>query len=794
MYELGKHFQPDYTKTKTNSDCIIKGKKYCFSVLSESLIRFEYQEEGLFTDEPTQLVTNRNFKLPIFEVKQDNTFLEIKTSYFKVTYMKEKKINSHTLRVQILKTDKIWHYKQVEAKNYEAPVLLENGKLETSKSLYSLDGFVSIDDSKDKVLNIDGTYRERNYACLDIYLFVYNQDFLKCLKDYFNLTGYPSLIPRYALGNWWSRNNDYNDNDLKEIVDNFEKNKIPLSIVLLDKDWHVRTYNEKIHLKTGFTFNKELFASPYEMLSYLHSKGIRVGLNVNPTEGMYNIDEYFDQAKTYLKPDGNGVIPFNVLEPKWIDVYLKIYIHPLDALGVDFYWLDYFDKVKKEEMYLLKYYQFNDMLRNYQRRPMILGYNALVAQHRYPVLYAGKNIVSWESLKKIPLFNANAANIGVSWWSHDIGGYFKGTEDNELYIRYVQLGTFSPILKFGADKGKYYKREPWRWGIKTFSIVKDYLNLRHKLIPYLYSESYKYYKEGIPIINPIYYKAPEMYDDLLYCNEYYFGSQLFVCPIVSPKDYIMNRSVHRFYMPEGIWYDFVTGKKFPGNHNYVSFYKDQDYPVFAKAGSIIPMGNNENINDTTPPKNMEIHFFPGISNEYMLYEDDGISNLYKKGFYLLTKIEYNYLPNNYTVIIRALEGKSGIVPEYRDYKLIFRNTKKAKDVIVYEKKEQKECQSYILNNDFIVEVKNVLSINQLTINCKGKDIEIDAVHLINNDIEGILDDLQIETEMKEKIDAVLFSNLPIKKKRIAIRKLGNKGLSRKFVKLFLNLLEYIAQV
>lgn len=794
MYNLGDHFKVDYVETKANEDSIIKGNNYRFTILTERLIRIEYSENGNFVDESTTLVVNRNFKKPEFTVKEDKNYLEIMTSYFKLYYTKGKKItNSRNFRVEVLNTDRSWIYKHVEAKNYPAPVMIENGKIETTKSLYSLDGFVSIDDSKNKIVNPDGTLKD-NYADIDIYLFVYLNDFDLCLKDYFDLTGHPGLIPRYALGNWWSRNSNYNDSLLKELIDNFSFYQIPLSILLLDKDWHIRTYDGKKHLKTGFTFNKENFKAPYEMISYLHSKGIRVGLNVNPTEGFYDIDEYYNQAIKYLEQDSKGVIPYNVLDPKWVDVYLKLFIHPLDALGIDFYWLDTYDKNNRLNDYLLKHYQYYDMTRNYKRRPMVLGYNANLAQHRYPVLYSGKTVVNWNSLKQIPLYNANAANMGISWWSHDIGGYFKGIEDNELYIRYVQLGTFSPILKFGADNGKYYKREPWRWSLKTLKIVTDYLQLRHKLIPYLYSESYKYYKDGTPLVRPLYYKAPEMYDDVLYSSEYYFGSQLFVTPITKSKDYVMNRVVHRFFIPEGIWYDFFTGKKFPGNHNYVSFYKDQHYPVFAKAGSIIPMGINENINDTTPPKNMEIHFFPGISNEYLLYEDDGLSDLYKKGFYLLSKIEYNYLPNNYTVIIRALEGKSGIVPDYRNYKLVFRNTKKANDVIVYENKEKIDCKSYVSGPDFIVEIENVKSTGQLTVNCKGKDIEIDATHLINNDIEGILDDLQIETLMKEKMDSILFSDLPIKKKRIAIRKLGNKGLDKKFVKLFLNLLEYVSKV
>ena len=282
---------------------------------------------------------------------------------------------------------------------------------------------------------------------------------------------------------------------------------------------------------------------------------------------------------------------------------------------------------------------------------------------------------------------------------------------------------------------------------------------------------------------------------MMICHtEYYLGSELFICPIINKKEQVMQRVIHKFYVPDGVWYDFVTGKKFPGGKSYVSFFKDDDYPVFARAGSIITLGENDNINDTTPPKNMEIQIFPGRSNKYDLYEDDGVSNLYKNGYFLKSSIEYNYLPSNYTVIIRATEGKSGIVPEKRNYKIRFRNTKEANDVIVYFNNDPLDYQSYVENTDFIVEIKDVPTIGQLTLNCKGKNIEIDAVRLINEEIQSILYDLQIETEMKETIDQIIFSELPIKKKRIALRKLRKVGLERKFIRLFLKLLEYISEV
>ena len=799
MYNLGEQFKIDVERAKAKHANIIAGSKYRFTVLSPRVIRMEYSPSGVFTDNPSELVWYRDLPNAKFKTNEVGNTLEIMTDYFHLTYTKEQpfagnKVNpSANLKVDLLNTDRSWYFGHPEVRNFGLPQTTLEGVNIKQKGLYSADGIASIDDSNTKVFNEDGTVSSRGGEEIDIYLFMYNKDYEEALQDYYKLTGYPALVPRYALGNWWSRNNDYDDLKLKELVDNFEKKEIPLSIVVLDKDWHKRAYSKKQHLKTGFTFNGEYFKNPVAMINYLHDKSIRLGLNVDPTEGFYNIDTNYAEALKYLEQQ-DGKIPFNVYDPKVIDVYLKLFIHPLDEMGIDFFWLDAFDKDKLSEDSLLKHYQFYDMMRDYKRRPMVLAKNTLIAPHRYPVLYSGKSVVSWETLKEVTKHNIKSFNNGANMWAHDIGGYFKGTEDSELYTRFVQLGCFSPILKFGADKGKYYKREPWRWDIKTYTIVKNYLTLRHRLIPYIYSEVYKYHKFGTPLIKPLYYTNPDFYDDVLYSNEYYFGGGLFVCPITTKKDYVMDRSVHNFYIPEGTWYDFVTGKKFPGGKNYISFFRDEEYPVFAKAGAIIPMGRNEKLNDTTPPVNMEIDIFPGKSNSYTLFEDDGESDLYRKDFYLLTEIEYNYLPNNYSVIIRAKEGKSGIIPDKRNYKITFRNTKRTDDVKVYSNRDEVSFKTYIDGPNFVVEIPDINTIGQLTINCKGKDIEIDAVHLINKEIEEIISDLQITTELKEKIDDILFGTLEIKKKRIEIRKLAKQGLDKKFIKMFLKLLEYIDQI
>lgn len=266
-----------------------------------------------------------------------------------------------------------------------------------------------------------------------------------------------------------------------------------------------------------------------------------------------------------------------------------------------------------------------------------------------------------------------------------------------------------------------------------------------------------------------------------------------ISPIVNPLDEVFNRTIQRIFMPDGIWYDFKTGKKFIGNHKYISFYTIDDYPIFVKQGSIIPMAGNNSYMSYTNPKDIEIHVFPGKSNSYQLYEDDGETYDYEKGKYCITEIDYNYRQSNYTLIIRPIEGDVSVLPETRDYKIVFRNTKKADNVVVYDnEKKIDNIKTELTETTFCVIINNISSKSQLTVNCYGKDIEIDSVKLIKDDIDSILFDLKINTVLKDEIANIVFSEeMSLAKKRIAIRKLKRKGLDSRSVKAFLRLLEYM---
>lgn len=784
---------------RINSEMVFRGNRYRITVLTERLLRLEYHPDGIFYDNETQLVQFRNFQKPEFEVKQDSRFLVIKTKYFTLSYTKEKSFDSgklvpmNNLKIDLIGTDRYWYYNHPEVKNYKGNFVSIDGTEEDNKArngLYSVDGFASIDDSNSYLYDNNHNLVKRDGNGIDIYVFMYGNDFHLALKDYFKLTGSPAMVPRYALGNWWSRDLDYSQDDIINLVSHFEKEEIPLSVLLLDEGWHVKEATNGTKLSTGYSFNKNLIPNSSELINTLHEKNIHVGLHFNPVNGVHPHEDHYADLANHFGVTENKIIAFDPLNPVLLNAMYQFMISPLTKIGVDFFWNDIkTNQIKLDGLWFLNDSLFNNLYTNSSSRKMILARNGLIATHRYPVTYTGRTLIGWEMLRKIPIINQQASNIGVNFISTDVAGNFGGVEEEELYVRSIELATFSPILRFHAPRGRYYRKEPWRWNAETLEVVDKYLNLRHRLIPYLYSESYYYHSDGRLLLRPLYYDYSWIYDDNNYKNEYYLGNML-ISPILTKKDALINRTIHKFFIPEGIWYDFKTGKKFPGNKEYISFFRDEDYPVFVKRGAIIPLNNTEKLNFTGNPDSLEIQVFPGESNTYNLYEDKDDN----ENYHLITQIDYNYLPSNYTVIIRTLEGNRGVVEDYRNYKIRFRNTKRADNVIAYFNDTQIKTMSYVDDTDFIVEVEHVPAIGQFTLNCKGKDIEIDALRLINDDIDSILLDLPINTVLKEKISSIMFSELPIKRKRIEIRKLKKYNLGREYIKLFLKLLEYIGQI
>ena len=778
MANLSSYFVKDNRDLIASNRSTIKGSCYRFTILTPRLVRIEYNADGHFEDRATPLVINRTFPDCNFDVNDNDVSLTINTEYFNLTYVKNKPINSNTIKVKINGTDKEWYPGHKEVRNvgsitYSLDNLDNNLKL--GKGLYSLDGFVMIDESNSLVIDNE-VFIPRETSTTDIYLFAYRGDLGLCLQDYFTLTGYPPMIPRYALGSWWYKNDKYDMYDIDRILKNFSDHRIPISVFMLGNKWH----NEI----ESFSYDRTLF--DVNKLSYYYNSKRKVfGLTINP-ELLVNInDPLYGELVKYI-PSKNNQVSFIPLNNNTIAVYLNIVVNNLMKSGIKVFSIDYNNPKDKVGLFLLNHYHY--VIANMAERGVILSRNPGIAPHRYPIIYSGRTKVNWNTLKSLATYNNSAANLGVCWQAHAIGGYYGGTEDAELFLRYIQFGVFSPIFLLAGEEGKYYKREPWKWNQIVFTIVKNYMQLRNKLVPYIYNESYTYHKYGVPLVQPLYYKYPKIYDEPNYVNQYFFGSKMMISPIVKRKNSEMNRVVQRVFIPNGVWYDYATGKKYMGNKYYVGFYKDADYPIFVKEGSIIPMSLDMN---TELPINMEIQIFPaenGLYGSYELYDDDG-SSLSVKMNYMLTKMNLDKTNNGYTFVMKRKEGNLNI--PNRNYTLRFRNMKRPDRVYVKRNNDVVEYKFEVDKNDLLVRIEDVNCFEPLEVNIIGINLEIETISVINEEIGSILEDLEINTILKEQVDAIIFSDLPMNKKRIALRKLKKNGLEPKFINMFIGLLEFI---
>lgn len=778
MINISNYYITNREQLISDKDSYIIGKKYRFTVLTPRLIRLEYNDKGIFEDRPTSRVINRKFPKTTYSITESNTLIQIDTGIFTLTYVKDSELKSGTfgsnIKAAINGTKIEWQMNNREIKNLRSinySIDSIQDKIVLDKGLYSLDGFCVLDDSQSLVLDENDIFIERPNGIQDLYLFMYNKDFEGCLSDYFTLTGYPSLIPRYALGTWWYKNDKYTPEEIGTLVNMFNRENIPISIFMLGDYWHDKenNYLPSIDLKSIST--------------YLNNLGIRLGVTINPKDEIKKGTNEYNIISNYINVDKLNFIP---ISNDKIGLYFNLFINNLESLGVNIFSIDYNNPQDKINLWKLDHYHYGrSEVKN--QRGLILSRNPNIASHRYPIIWSGKTKVNWTTLNLLPRYNLQGYNSGISFIAHPIGGYAGGIEEDELYLRYIQFACFSPIFLLASDGGKYYKREPWKWNSIIQNHITFYMHLRYKLIPYLYSESYYYHKTGHGIIKPFYYDYPKVIDEPLYQNQYFFGRNFFVAPITSKKNPVINRVMKKVFFPNGIWFDFFQGKKYNGGKTYNNFYRDEDYPVFVKAGSIIPINNNikEDI-----PSTLELNIYPLADGEYDLYEDDGFSNNYKKGLYMMTKFSYKYEPDNYTINIKRLEGKNLL--SRRSYILRFKNIKNITDINITDKTVKNHY--YYDKDDFVIVIENFIVGRDLEINIKGNDTFISSVKYIDEEIKDILYDLQIETKLKEKIDSILFSDLDIKKKRIKLRKLKRVGLDGKYIKIFINLLEYIEKI
>lgn len=612
---------------------VMTGSNYRISFLTERLIRLEYQAQGQFEDQLTTLARCRSFPDVPVVTRRGAKGLEADTGFLHLVYDEQPFSSSGlsiSLKGNVIHYGAVWHYgDSLETLGGTARTLDGvDGETEVDNGVVSLYGFSVLDDSQSMLLTEDGRFQPRQREKTDLYFFGYGHDYAGCMRDFHALTGAVPMLPRYALGNWWSRYHEYTEESYLRLMDRFEQADIPLSVAVIDMDWHV-TKNPYTSGWTGYTWNRELFPDPKRFLEALHSRGLHTTLNLHPADGVAPHEEAYPAMCRAMNQDENLKlgIDFDAADERFLKAYFDYLHHPLEEQGVDFWWIDWqqgsISSMKGlDPLWVLNERHFRDIQRN-GKRGLILSRYAGPGSHRCPVGFSGDTITTWDSLNYQPRFTAMAANIGYPWWSHDIGGHMRGIRSDELSVRWLEYGVFSPILRLHSSKSEFMSKEPWAFGPEAERIMAEYLRLRHRLIPYLYTAMERTHRLGEALVRPMYYGWPDAREAYNAGNQYLFGPSLMVCPVTQPMEHDVQMAQTTVWLPEGIWYDFMTGRRYDGGRSMILWRGLEEYPVFAPEGAVIPLSDTVRAEEN--PAEMRLRIFAGANGAFDLYEDDGIS-------------------------------------------------------------------------------------------------------------------------------------------------------------------------
>lgn len=689
------------TAGKADVHATFAGKNYRISLLTDRLIRLEYDPDGKFEDRPSQHIFYRDLPVPRYlERVDENDLLRVETDYLILTYKQGAPFSADSLSVRLKNAPgSVWHYGEVPEQLGGTASTLDgaDGAIPLTGGVCSRGGIALFDDSDSLLLGENGWVEPRREGTTDLYVFCYGHDYEAAVRDLYRVTGAPPLLPDYALGNWWSRYHKYTQDEYEQLMLRFEREEIPFSVSVVDMDWHIVEIPEDKQDPeapsgwTGYTWNEKFFPDYKAFLRFLGEHNLKTALNLHPSDGCRRHEAMYEKMATAMgqDPATGERVKFDILDPKYMAAYFDILHHPYEEDGVNFWWMDwqqgkdykwihepnkpgeYQDpRERLDPLWMLNHLHILDISRN-GKRPMFFSRYAGMGSHRYPVGFSGDTLVTWRSLDFQPYFTANAANVGYSWWSHDIGGHMFGYRDDELTVRWMQLGLFSPINRLHSCDNPFSGKEPWNLAPEHAAVAAEILRARHRLFPYLYTMNYRNHHDLIPMVRPMYHVYPACDDAYTVPNQYWFGSELMVAPITEKSDPIDGLGKTTVWFPEGLWFDVMTGFVYRGGEKRTVYRRLAEYPVFAKAGAILPTDKHYADNKLTPREELTVDVFPGADNTFVLYQDEGDGSRFADGHFATTalKLAWSETP---VFTIESAEGDLKVIPKKRTYTVRFR--------------------------------------------------------------------------------------------------------------------------
>ncbi|MDU0314177.1 glycoside hydrolase family 31 protein [Phycicoccus sp. M110.8] len=656
---------------------VVTGDRWRVTVLTPGLLRLEWSESGRFEDRASVFAVNRRLPVPEVEVRRHDGRLELTTECLHLDYDGQPFSPSGLLVTVVGPVDhphtQQWRFGEpVDDLGGTARTLDDvDGAVPLGPGVVSRTGIAVLDDSTSFLLE-DGRAVPRPEGSLDLYVFVRGHDYRAAVRDLYAVSGPIPMLPRWALGNWWSRYHPYSAQEYLDLLDTFDTEQVPLSVAVLDMDWHLVDVDPRFGTGwTGYTWNRKLFPDPPAFLAELHRRGLAVTLNVHPADGVRAFeDAYPDMARAMgIDPDTEQTVAFDPTDPRFMDAYFEVLHHPLEDEGVDFWWLDWqqgsFSRTAGvDPLWVLNLEHFNDSARR-GRLPITFSRYAGPGSHRYPVGFSGDTHITWDSLAFQPYFTSTASNIGYGWWSHDIGGHWYGSRDDDLTVRWVQLGVFSPVMRLHSTLHPFIRKEPWTFPAQARDTIDAFLRLRHRLVPYLHTMNARAARDGAPLVEPMYWEDPQAPEAYAVPTQFRFGTELVVAPVTGPQQDVLGLGSTLAWLPEGEWTDLFTGAAYRGGRQVRLHRPLETLPVLLRAGGLLPLaGTADAAVGTGLPEHVEVVLAPGADGRFDLVEDDGSTEPRTA----VTTITWD--DEGGTLVVAGPSGDTDVLPARRSWSLL----------------------------------------------------------------------------------------------------------------------------
>ncbi|MFC2136585.1 TIM-barrel domain-containing protein [Bacteroidota bacterium] len=528
------------------------------------------------------------------------------------------------------------------------------------------------------------------------YVVFYGPSADSVIASYRKLSGQVPMLPKWAYGFWQCRERYTSGKHLVETVKEFRKRNLPMDVIVQDwQYWGSRGWGVP-------QFDEMNYPNPTKFIAEIHDLNAHFNISIwsNPDKNS-EIGKRFAANDLFI-PGTKWLDYFN---PETREAYWNTLKTNMFDYGVDSWWMDAVepenDALKGEKTFagLGDFYRLTYPLMvskavyegqratTSDKRVCILTRSAFLGQQRYGIInWSGDIGGNWDAFKNQIVAGLNYTITGLPYWTTDIGGFFRpgnsqytDSKYHELLIRWFQWAAFNPIFRM---HGYQSETEPWRYGQLVENNMREILNLRYCLIPYIYSEVWQVTNNGSTMMRPL---IMDFREDTAAINcqyEYLFGKSILVAPITEPGVDEWN-----VYLPKSTdWYNFWTGKHYDGGQSIKTNAPLNIIPLFVKAGTILPIGKFIQYTGEKPDDTLEIRIYPGADGQFDLYEDEGDNYNYEKGKY--TIIPFKWDEKDQSLAIGSIQGSYPGYITKRVFNIILVNESEGKSKYVSKLKRQ----------------------------------------------------------------------------------------------------------